>query len=164
MSTGTAAMKIPLKPPTMNRVTKATQLSMTVSNVTWPPQMVPIQLNTFMADGNAIIIVETMKVMPRAGFMPLPPYRMDYSPITDRPIIKWPNNARIAFWVAPNIEHYEYMPPPDGVRNPWPRVPHPDVQQYSSLEFGNRVGFWRVLEVLDRYGIRCSTTLSIGVL
>lgn len=96
--------------------------------------------------------------------MPLPPYRMDYSPITDRPIIKWPNNARIAFWVAPNIEHYEYMPPPDGVRNPWPRVPHPDVQQYSSLEFGNRVGFWRVLEVLDRYGIRCSATLSIGVL
>ena len=38
--------------------------------------------------------------------MPLPPDRMDYSPIIDRPIIKWPNNARVAFWVAPNIEHY----------------------------------------------------------
>ena len=42
--------------------------------------------------------------------MPLPPDRMDYSPIIDRPIIKWPNNARVAFWVAPNIEHYEYRP------------------------------------------------------
>ena len=96
--------------------------------------------------------------------MPLPPNRMDYSPIIDRPIIKWPNNARVAFWVAPNIEHYEYLPPLDGVRNPWPRTPHPDVQQYSSHEFGNRVGFWRILDVLDRYNIRCSTTLSIGVL
>ena len=96
--------------------------------------------------------------------MPLPPDRMDYSPIIDRPIIKWPNNARVAFWVAPNIEHYEYMPPLDGVRDPWPRTPHPDVQQYSTHEFGTRVGFWRLLEILDRYNIKCSTTLSIGVL
>ena len=96
--------------------------------------------------------------------MPLPPNRVDYLPMIDRPIIKWPNNARVAFWVAPNIEHYEYLPPLDGVRNPWPRSPLPDVQQYSLHEYGNRVGFWRVLEVLDRYQIRCSTTLNIGVL
>jgi peptidoglycan/xylan/chitin deacetylase (PgdA/CDA1 family) len=88
---------------------------------------------------------------------------MDYSPMIDRPIIKWPNNARVAFWVAPNIEHYEYMPPMDGVRNPWPRTPHPDVQQYSSHEFGNRVGFWRLLDILDHYNIKCSTTLRFGV-
>ena len=37
--------------------------------------------------------------------MALPPNRFDYSPIIDRPVIKWPNNARVAFWVAPNIEH-----------------------------------------------------------
>ncbi len=96
--------------------------------------------------------------------MALPPNRIPYSPIIDRPVITWPNNARIAFWVAPNVEHYEYMPPLDGVRNPWPRMPHPDVQQYSSHEYGNRVGFWRLLEVLDAYQIRCSTTLSMGVL
>ena len=96
--------------------------------------------------------------------MPLPPDRMDYSPIIDRPIIRWPNNARVAFWVAPNIEHYEYLPPLDGVRNPWPRSPLPDVQQYSAHEYGNRVGFWRLLPVLDQYKIRCSTTLNVGVL
>jgi len=96
--------------------------------------------------------------------MALPPHRIDYSPIIDRPIITWPNQARVAFWVAPNIEHYEYLPPVDGMRNPWPRMPHPDVQQYSAHEYGNRVGFWRLLEVLDTYQIRCSTTLSIGVL
>ena len=96
--------------------------------------------------------------------MPLAPDRIDYSPMIDRPIIKWPNNARVAFWVAPNIEHYEYLPPSDGLKNPWPRTPHPDVQQYSSHEYGNRVGFWRLLNVLDNYNIKCSTTLSVGVL
>ncbi len=35
-----------------------------------PPQTVPIQLNVLMALGSAIIIVETMNVMPSAGFMP----------------------------------------------------------------------------------------------
>jgi peptidoglycan/xylan/chitin deacetylase (PgdA/CDA1 family) len=44
------------------------------------------------------------------------------------------------------------------------RVPAPDVQQYSLRDYGNRVGFWRMLEVLDRYGIRCSTTLNLSVL
>ena len=32
--------------------------------------MVPSQLKTLMALGRAIIIVETMNVMPKAGFMP----------------------------------------------------------------------------------------------
>src|ERR1700754_5135275 len=73
----------------------------------------------------------------------LPRDRVDYLPMIDRPIIRWPNNARVAFWVAPNIEHYEYLPPLDGQRNPWPRTPLPDVQQYSLHEYGNRVGFWR---------------------
>jgi hypothetical protein len=37
--------------------------------------------------------------------MSLPPHRVDYSPIIDRPTITWPNNAQVAFWVAPNVEH-----------------------------------------------------------
>ena len=41
------------------------------------------------------------------------------------------NGARVAFWIAPNVEHYEYLPEFDGLRDPWPRVPYPDVQQYA---------------------------------
>lgn len=94
----------------------------------------------------------------------LAPGRVDYLPIIDRPVIRWPNGARVAFWVAPNIEHYEYFPPLDGVKNPWPRAPLPDVQQYSAHEYGNRVGFWRLLEVLDRYKIRCSAHTNMGAI
>ena len=96
--------------------------------------------------------------------MPLPPYRVDYSPIIDRPIIKWPNNARVALWIAPNIEHYEYLPDYDGIRDPWPRMAYPDVQQYSYPDYGNRTGFWRMVEVLDEYSIKCGVSLNIAVL
>ncbi|GIT43440.1 MAG: hypothetical protein Ct9H300mP11_13760 [Chloroflexota bacterium] len=60
--------------------------------------------------------------------MSLPPHRVDYNPIIERPPIKWPNGERVALWIAPNVEHYEYMPIQYGPRNPWPRTPYPDVQ------------------------------------
>src|SRR5205085_2287659 len=52
------------------------------------------------------------------------PYRFGYSPIVSRPKLTWPNNAKVAVWVCPNIEHYEYVPAEVRVRNPWPRMPH----------------------------------------
>ena len=39
--------------------------------------------------------------------MALPPNRVDYSPIIERPRLEWPNGARVALWIAPNVEHYE---------------------------------------------------------
>ena len=96
--------------------------------------------------------------------MPLPPDRVDYSPIIERPAIKWPNEARIALWISPNVEHYEYSPNFDGNRNPWPRTPYPDVQQYSYRDYGNRIGFWRMLEPLDEYNIKCCVSLNLAVL
>ena len=38
--------------------------------------------------------------------MALAPGRFDYAPIIDRPVIKWLNNARLAFRVAPNMEFF----------------------------------------------------------
>ena len=96
--------------------------------------------------------------------MSLPPHRVDYSPIIERPPIKWPRGERVALWIAPNVEHYEYMPTKHGPRDPWPRTPYPDVQQYSYRDYGNRVGFWRMLEVLDQYKIRSCVSLNLAVL
>ncbi len=93
----------------------------------------------------------------------LHPDRYDYSPIIDRPRLVWPNNARLALWVVPNIEFYEYQPTPLRGRDPFPRMPHPDVLAYGLRDYGNRVGFWRLLEVLDRYKLRCTNSLNIAV-
>ncbi|MEZ5411828.1 MAG: polysaccharide deacetylase family protein [Acidimicrobiales bacterium] len=104
----------------------------------------------------------------RPPFLPnppgsLPPGRVDYLPMIDRPPITWPGGARVAFWIAPNVEHYEYLPPRNPVRNPWVRNPHPDVQGYSQRDYGNRVGFWRMLEVLDKHHTRCTVSLNLAV-
>ena len=87
-----------------------------------------------------------------------------YSPITARPLFKWPGGARIALWVVPNIEHYEYLPGPTRMRNPWPRMPHPDVLGYSLRDYGNRVGVWRMLDVMDKHEIRCTVSLNLAIL
>ncbi|MBI4182549.1 MAG: polysaccharide deacetylase family protein [Proteobacteria bacterium] len=92
------------------------------------------------------------------------PDRVDYLPIIDRPAIRWPNGARVAFWVAPNVEHHEYLPVFNGRLDPYPRLPYPDVRDYSYCHYGNRVGFWRMLEVLDKHRIRCTVSLNVAVL
>ncbi len=95
---------------------------------------------------------------------PSPSGRVEYSPIIDRPPIRWPNGARIAVWVSPNIEHYEFLPPPPRFGKSYARTPLPDVMTYASRDYGNRVGFWRMLEVLDKWDVKCTVSLNVGVL
>lgn len=89
---------------------------------------------------------------------------VQYSADINRAPIRWPNNARIALWVSPNVELYEFTPPASPYLTAWPRMPQPDVMGYSYRQFGNRVGFWRMLEVLDRYSVRATTSLNVAVL
>ena len=88
--------------------------------------------------------------------------RVSYSPIVERPRFAWPGGARVALWVVPNIEHYEYLPE-YRVRDPWPRMPAPDVLGYGLRDYGNRVGLWRLFEVMDHFGIRCTSSLNLAV-
>ena len=87
-----------------------------------------------------------------------------YSPILHRPKLSWPNGARVALWVVPNIEHYEYQPKFVRTREPWPRSPWPDVLGYSQRDYGNRVGLWRLFDTIDALGIRCTVSLSMAVI
>ena len=90
------------------------------------------------------------------------PRRYDYLPSIDRPKLTWPGGARIAVWVAPNIEHYEYAPLASPVRTATPRPP-PDLPWLMPRDYGNRAGVWRMMEVMDRYGVRGSVSLNVAV-
>jgi hypothetical protein len=70
-STGVAAMKIPDRPPITNMATNEIAKHIGTVNRICARHSVASQLNVLMAEGSAIIIVESMKVMPRYGFMPL---------------------------------------------------------------------------------------------
>jgi allantoinase len=88
----------------------------------------------------------------------------DYAPILGRPKISWPDNARVAVWVCPNVLSYEYLPPPDPWLDAWARMPQPDVLAYGRQDYGNRVGFWRMLDVLDRHDTPCTAVINTEAL
>jgi allantoinase len=92
-----------------------------------------------------------------------PEDRLLHAPLPFRPKLTWPGGARLAVWVCPNIEHYEWKPALVRQRDPWPRTPHPDVLSYSLKDYGNRAGVWRMMEVLDAHGIRGSVSFSMAV-
>jgi allantoinase len=92
----------------------------------------------------------------------LPTERITYSAISERSPLKLPDGARTAVWVIVNVEEWdprETMPrtvltPPAG------GAPMPDIPNWAWHEYGNRVGFWRMLEVLDR--LRVPAALAIN--
>ncbi len=79
------------------------------------------------------------------------PFRhFPYQAIVDRPPVKWPNGARVAVWVIPNIEHFH-----DEIGNQ-----APDIRNFSRRDYGNRVGVWRIMEVLSKHGVRGTVALN----
>ncbi|HVY59654.1 MAG TPA: polysaccharide deacetylase family protein [Xanthobacteraceae bacterium] len=82
-----------------------------------------------------------------------------YSPIISRPRLTWPNGAQVALWIIPNIEFFslrEKVPAGSGGSG----APVPDVPAWAARDYGNRVGVFRLMQVLDRYGIRATVALN----
>lgn len=72
--------------------------------------------------------------------------RFDYVPIHERTLPAWPGGRRLAVYVALNLEHYAFG---EGlVEDLAPGIPPPDVLNNSWREYGNRVGAWRLLELM----------------
>jgi peptidoglycan/xylan/chitin deacetylase (PgdA/CDA1 family) len=73
-----------------------------------------------------------------------------YRAIVDHPPVVWPNGARVAVWVVPNIEHF-HIELGAGA---------PDIRNHSRRDYGNRVGVWRLMEVLEKNGVRGTEALN----
>ena len=93
----------------------------------------------------------------------------DWSPISTRKPLAWPGGARIAFCLIVALEHYEYQfaegafVPADVPGGGLGRRSFPDLAAYSHREYGNRVGLYRVLEVLDKHGIKATAAIDASV-
>jgi allantoinase len=92
----------------------------------------------------------------------LPSERLVYSPISQRPPLVLPQGKRLAVWVVVNVEEWD-------IAQPMPRTvitppaggsPMPDIPNWAWHEYGNRVGFWRLLEVFDEF--RVPATLAVN--
>lgn len=86
----------------------------------------------------------------------------DFWPINKRPPIKWPGDAKIAFWLGLNIEHYEIDKPSTSIFSGTAGLT-PDPLNFGWRDYGPRVGIWRMAEVMDKFGIKGSVLLNSDV-
>src|SRR5215212_6638172 len=89
-----------------------------------------------------------------------------WSPLNaTRPKLEWPNKARVALCVIVVLEQVEWQQPPDNftvanLAGGYGWGPFPDVTAWSHREYGNRVGVFRVLDVLEEHGIRPTVAID----
>ena len=96
--------------------------------------------------------------------------------VADRhaPGLRWPEGARVALAVIVNLEHWDWevpegtpvaVSPLGGPEGLWTgnQPAFPDIGGYGNHEYGNRVGVFRVLAVLDKYAIKPTLALDKAV-
>jgi allantoinase len=90
--------------------------------------------------------------------------RYGWSILPRRKAVQWPNGARIALWVTVSLEWF----PLDQKGQPFKplgslQTAYPDLRHYTLRDYGNRVGIFRVMEALEKHGIRASAPVNAAV-
>ncbi len=84
--------------------------------------------------------------------------RYPYSPLPARTPYAWPNGAKLAVYLGINLEHFAFG---EGLGAELaPGGPHPDVLNFAWRDYGNRIGAWRVLQLLDELKLPASVLLN----
>jgi allantoinase len=92
----------------------------------------------------------------------LPTERITYDPIVGRKKQTLPDGARMAVWVIVNVEEWDIQKtmPRTVLTPPAGGSPMPDIPNWAWHEYGNRVGFWRLLETLDNLNITAALAIN----
>jgi hypothetical protein len=88
--------------------------------------------------------------------------RYDYSPIITRQALELPRTERLALWLGINIEYFDIGSTEFATAGRFDSAP-PDVFHYAPRDYGNRVGIWRLMRLLDDHNIRASVLLNSDV-
>lgn len=81
--------------------------------------------------------------------------RYDWSMLSQRPPVIWPNGAKLALWINVGLQFFPLnqqgkpFSVPGGMT-----MPYPDLRHFSLRDYGNRVGIYRFLDAFDEYGIK----------
>ena len=87
--------------------------------------------------------------------------RYSWSMLAQRPAVRWPGDKPLAVWINLSLEHFPLNPKGEGFKPHGAMVmPYPDLRHYTLRDYGNRVGVFRVLDALEKYGLRASTAVN----
>ena len=84
--------------------------------------------------------------------------RYPFRPITEPVDYCWPEGRGLAVYVAVNLEVYDF----DAVYldEIVPNPARPDLINYCWLDWGNRVGAWRLLECMEEFGMPATALVN----
>ncbi len=92
----------------------------------------------------------------------------DFVPMPERKPLKWPDGKRLAVFVTFNLEYWDltkdteesyYAGGPSILPDPLPGNVA-DIPNYTWREYGQRVGIWRLFDIMDKAGVPASCTMN----
>ncbi|MCC5863327.1 MAG: polysaccharide deacetylase family protein [Gammaproteobacteria bacterium] len=87
--------------------------------------------------------------------------RYPFSNLFERKPAAWPEGAKVALWVVPALEFFPLNPSGKPFKAPGSMVtPYPDFRHYTTRDYGNRVGIYRIFKVLDELKIPASVAFN----
>lgn len=87
--------------------------------------------------------------------------RYDFSPISQRPNYSWPDGKRLAVYIALNVEQFAWDKSVESAIAP--SGMHNKQSVYSWRDYGNRVGFWRLMDLFDELDIPIQAQLNSSI-
>lgn len=85
--------------------------------------------------------------------------RYDYLPITRRAVYDWPGGARVAVYLSIVQEHSAF----DEIEKPAVIALLPKTNGAASCDYGNRVGAWRVLDLLYELALPATVPVEAAI-
>lgn len=90
-----------------------------------------------------------------------------WSPLPARPVFAWPGGKPLALWVTLYLDYWELATPKGHHRAPevqgmWGHQ-FPDLRTYTYRLYGERIGVFRILDVLAKHGIRATVAAGAEI-
>jgi len=89
----------------------------------------------------------------------------DWRPASARPRVAWPGGSSVLGVIVVPIEHHMLNPSGKPFKHPGAMVtPYPDLRHYTTRDYGNRVGVFRILDALRTHGLKATFPINAVLL
>lgn len=91
--------------------------------------------------------------------------RYAWRPVTDRNPTSLPGGKTVAAMIVVPLEFFPLNPSGKPFKHPGAMVtPYPDLRHYTTRDYGNRVGVYRLLDMLERHGLTATFAINAMLL
>lgn len=87
-----------------------------------------------------------------------------WSNLFQRTPLAWPNEKSVLSWFVIDLEWFPITPNDAPFRAPGHmQTAYPDYRHYTSRDYGNRVGIFRLLDALEKVGAKASIAMNAAI-